>query len=59
MLDNLVSGRYYTYKVRATNLVGDGLFSDQYTFLIVEKPSAPLNLRVISFDDTFVQMSWD
>jgi hypothetical protein len=46
VLDNLVSGNKYTYRVKATNLVGDGAWSDQYTFLMVETPSQPLNLRV-------------
>jgi hypothetical protein len=59
VLDNLISGRTYTYYVRATNLVGDGAWSSQYTFLIVEKPSAPLDLRVVSFDDTMVSIAWD
>jgi len=39
VLDNLTPGRTYTYHARATNLVDDGDWSDQYTFLIVDKPS--------------------
>ena len=35
VLDNLDAGKRYTYHVRATNLVGDGEWSDQYTFLMV------------------------
>lgn len=59
VLDNLQSGKKFTYHVRATNLVGDGDWSDYYTFLMVEKPSQPLNLRVLSFDDTLVSLAWD
>jgi len=58
VLDNLISGRTQTYHVRATNLVGDGPWSDQYTFLIVEKPSQPLDLTVVAFDDSVVSLSW-
>ena len=58
VLDNLSSGRTYTYHARATNLVGDGEWSNQYTFLIVQKPSQPLDLTVVSFDDTIVSLSW-
>lgn len=59
VLDNLTSGLKYTYHVRATNLVGDGPWSDQYTFLMVNVPSQPLNLRVLKFDDTYVSFAWD
>ena len=59
VLDNLVLGRTYTYRAKATNLVGDGACSDQYTFLMAEKPSPPLNLRVLSFDDTYVSIAWN
>jgi len=59
VLDNLKSGKKYTYHVKATNLVGDGPWSDQYTFLMVDRPSQPLNLRVLKFDDTYVSLAWD
>jgi hypothetical protein len=59
VLDNLKSGRKYTYRCKATNLVGDGPWSDQYTFIMVDKPSEPLNLRVILFDDTQVKIAWN
>lgn len=59
VLDNLIPGRTYTYHARATNLVGDGDWSDQYTFLIVDKPSQPLNLRTVHVDKTLVSIAWD
>jgi len=55
----LKSGNYYTFKVKATNLVGDSLtWSDQFSFLIVDKPTPPINTSLVSFDNTFVTMSW-
>jgi hypothetical protein len=39
-------------------MVGTGEWSDLYTFLIVEKPTAPLDLRYITFDDTLVTLEW-
>jgi hypothetical protein len=47
VLDNLTPGKKYTYHVRSTNLVGDGPWSDQYTFLMVDRPSSPLEFQVI------------
>jgi hypothetical protein len=59
VLEGLISGAEYTFKARATNLVGDGLYSSQFTFLVVFRPSPPLNLRVLKFDNTYVQLAWD
>jgi hypothetical protein len=59
VLDNLDAGRTYTFRVKATNLVGDGPWSDQFSFLMADKPSAPLNLRLLSFDDSYVSIAWE
>ena len=59
MFDNLKPGKKYTFHARATNLVGEGVWSDQYTFLMVDTPSQPLNLRVTGFDDSYVSLAWD
>jgi hypothetical protein len=32
VLDNLISGRTYSFRVKATNLVGDGDWSNEYIF---------------------------
>ena len=45
--------------IKATNLVGDGPWSNLYLFLIVDKPSEPLNLVVNSYDNTYVTFSWE
>jgi hypothetical protein len=50
--ENLTPGKKYTYRVKATNMVGDGDWSGQFTFLIVNKPSPPLNPLILSFDNT-------
>ena len=55
----LKSGQEYMFKVKATNLVGDGQWSNLYQFLIVDKPSAPLNPKIDSFDNTYVTISWE
>lgn len=59
MVTGLTSGQEYTFKVKATNMVGDGPWSDLYQFLIVDKPSEPLNLQLISYDNTYVSFSWE
>ena len=59
VLDNLQPGMKYSFHVRASNLVGDGPWSDLYTFLIVEKPSKPLDLKITGFDKTYVALMWD
>jgi len=46
-LEELIPGSEYTYKVMATNRVGDGPWSAEYSFLTVNEPSQPLNPRVI------------
>lgn len=52
VINNLQSGQTYTYRVKSTNLVGDSDWSSEYSFLIVDKPSPPLNLEIVSFDNT-------
>ena len=59
VVTNLEAGEEYTFKVKATSMVGDGPWSNLYQFLIVDKPSEPLNLEVISFDNTFVSFKWE
>ena len=56
---DLISGEEYTFKVKATTLVGDSLtWSDQYSFLIVDIPTPPLNTALVSQDNTFVKLKW-
>jgi fibronectin type 3 domain-containing protein len=57
-LENLVSGHSYTYHVKSTNMVGDSEFSDRYTFLMVDKPSKPLQLQMTEFTDQYVSFMW-
>lgn len=58
-LEELTPGSLYTYKVKSTNRVGDGPWSAEYSFLIVNEPSQPLNPRVVEFSDNFVEISWE
>jgi len=55
----LTSGSEFSFKIRSTNLVGDGVWSSEFRFLIVDKPSPPLNVVNTGYDDTFVSLSWD
>lgn len=55
---DLQSGTQYTFKVKASTLVGDSAWSDQYTFLIVDEPTPPINMQLVSSDNTFVSMTW-
>jgi hypothetical protein len=60
VLEDLTPGERYTYRIKSTSLVGDSLkWSDQYTFLIVDEPTAPLNLIVTGFDNTYVSLIWE
>jgi len=59
VVKDLVPGEQYTFMIKATNLVGDGPWSNLYLFLIVDKPSEPLNLVVNSYDNTYVTFSWE
>jgi hypothetical protein len=56
---DLLTGSSYTFKIRASTLVGDGEYSSLFYFLIVSAPSAPLNLRMTTYDDTFVSCAWE
>jgi titin len=59
IVEGLTSGQEYQFKVRATTAAGDSAWStNTYSFLIVDEPSAPLSLEVLSFDDTFVALRW-
>lgn len=56
---DLKSGNEYTFKVKATTLVGESLvWSDQFSFLIVDKPTPPINNSLVSFDNTYVTLAW-
>jgi hypothetical protein len=59
IVKDLNAGSKYYFKVKATNRVGDSLFSDIYSFLIVEKPSPPINARIDSYSNTFVTIEWE
>jgi hypothetical protein len=55
----LEAGEEYEFKVRATTLVGDSEWSPQTSsFLIVDAPSAPLQLEVLASDATHVSLRW-
>ncbi len=45
--------------MKATNVVGDGPWSSIYQFLIVDKPSEPLNPKIEEFENTYVTLSWE
>ena len=59
VMNDLNPGSKYSYRVKATNAVGDGPWSPLSTFLIAEAPSAPINALLISYDNTQVFFSWD
>lgn len=59
IVSDLVAGQEYSFRVKATNLVGDGAWSSIYKFLNVDRPSEPLNLHLDSFDNTYVTFSWE
>jgi chitodextrinase len=44
VVQELVTGANYWFKVKATNAVGDGEWSAMSTFLIVDAPSPPFNV---------------
>lgn len=54
VMNDLVPGSQYSYRVKATNAVGDGPWSPVSTFLIAEAPSPPINVKLVSYDNTFV-----
>lgn len=58
VIDDLVAGKIYTYHVKATNLVGDSEWSNQFTFKNVAPPTEPLKLNIIQFDDILVSLEW-
>ena len=58
LVDNLVPGNTYIYKVKCTNMVGESEYSDSYSFKIVSEPSAPINIQVDSFSESQIVISW-
>ena len=58
VMNDLIPGSTYSYRVKATNAVGDGEWSAISTFLIAEAPSPPINLLMLAFDNTFVFFQW-
>jgi len=46
VMNDLIPGNRYSYRVKATNAVGDGEWSPVSTFLIAEAPSPPVNLML-------------
>jgi hypothetical protein len=59
VLEGLTAGTEYEFKILATTAVGDSPWStNRYKFLIVDLPTPPLDLHLISFDDTFVSIKW-
>ena len=58
VMNDLSPGNTYSYRVKATNAVGDGDWSAISSFLIAEAPSPPINLLMLAFDNTFVFFQW-
>jgi hypothetical protein len=59
ILEGLRAGEEYQFKIKATTMVGDSEWSERmFKFLIVDKPSPPLDLRGIAFDASFVSFEW-
>jgi len=58
LIDGLVPGNTYIFKVKCTNMVGDSEYSDGYSFKITEAPSAPVNLNVTSYSTSQVVLTW-
>jgi len=56
ILQNLIAGKQYAYHIKSTNLVGDSDWSAIYVFLMVDEPSEPLDLKIISFSDISIQL---
>lgn len=58
-VSGLNSGELYSFKVRATNVVGEGAWSSIFQFLIVDEPTEPLNTQIVSYENTYVTFSWE
>jgi len=59
VVGGLVAGKEYLFRVKATTMARDSGWSLQsYSFLIVDSPSPPLALEILSFDDAHVSMKW-
>lgn len=59
VIDDLISGYEYTYRVKSSNLVGDSLFSPAFTFYVESPPSEPTNFMVTSYDESHVSLAWN
>lgn len=58
VVTDLTPGQVYQFKVKASSLVGDSPWSPIAQILIAAKPTAPFNLLVKDFDNTFVTLTW-
>ena len=58
-ITGLTSGVTYSFRVKATNLVGDSDWSSVFQFLIVDKPSQPLNPTIIDYESTYATLTWE
>ena len=47
-----VAGKTYSFKVSATNAVGEGALSSQFAIIAAEIPASALNLVLVSQDTT-------
>ena len=59
VIGGLQSGVTYSFRVKSTNLVGDSAWSSVYQFLIVDKPSPPLNPVITSYESSYVAIKWE
>ena len=51
-------GHTYSLKVHAVNAIGEGEWSSVSTFLMTEPPSPPINVMLLSYEDSFVFFEW-
>lgn len=59
LVTGLSAGHQYQFKVKCTNMVGDSAFSSSYSFTMVDKPTAPLNVKVVTDDALHAYLTWE